>query len=120
MVVPDPLAEPIQSILNDLSRKIDNLPVEFRPPLEADLERLRAWALPLAKAKAEPWASPLADPSLNLPQERDELILGNAEGMFARTFHSSPVAQAITRLRDGLILDANASFTRMMGYGREE
>src|SRR5690606_34003970 len=39
---------------------------------------------------------------------------------FAKAFHASPDGLLITRLRDGLILEANTGLSRITGYGVEE
>ncbi len=46
--------------------------------------------------------------------------LRSSEARFSRIFHSSPDAILIVRQSDSLILDFNASFTRLLGYTREE
>ena len=43
-----------------------------------------------------------------------------ARGLFETAFHASPVASAITRLADGLILDVNERFAEFFGYTPEE
>ncbi|WP_069862301.1 bifunctional diguanylate cyclase/phosphodiesterase [Pseudomonas citronellolis] len=42
-----------------------------------------------------------------------------SEEKFAKAFHASPDGMLITRIRDGLLLEANEGFTRITGYGRE-
>jgi len=46
--------------------------------------------------------------------------LRSSEARFSRIFHSSPDAILIVRQSDSLILDFNTSFTRLLGYTREE
>ncbi|MFV2090513.1 MAG: PAS domain S-box protein, partial [Pseudomonadales bacterium] len=46
--------------------------------------------------------------------------LRSSEARFSRIFHSSPDAILIVRQTDSLILDFNASFTRLLGYSRED
>ncbi|MEJ2089343.1 MAG: PAS domain S-box protein, partial [Gammaproteobacteria bacterium] len=46
--------------------------------------------------------------------------LRSSEARFSRIFHSSPDAILIVRQADTLILDFNASFTRLLGYSRED
>ncbi len=46
--------------------------------------------------------------------------LRSSEARFSRIFHSSPDAILIVRQSDTLILDFNASFTRLLGYSRED
>ena len=43
-----------------------------------------------------------------------------SEARFSRIFHSSPDAILIVRKHDSLILDFNSSFTRLLGYSRED
>ena len=49
-----------------------------------------------------------------------ESMLRSSEEKFATTFHSSPDAILIIRASDTIILDLNTSFTRLLGYTREE
>ncbi|MDH4190076.1 MAG: PAS domain S-box protein [Betaproteobacteria bacterium] len=51
-------------------------------------------------------------------RKRAETALREREELFARTFHSNPVAMGIRRLRDDVILDVNASFEKALGYRR--
>lgn len=46
--------------------------------------------------------------------------LRSSEARFSRIFHSSPDAILIVRQSDTLIIDFNASFTRLLGYSRED
>jgi diguanylate cyclase (GGDEF)-like protein/PAS domain S-box-containing protein len=39
---------------------------------------------------------------------------------FSRVFHTSPDAILIIRFRDGTLIDFNTSFTRLLGYSREQ
>ncbi|WP_044871246.1 bifunctional diguanylate cyclase/phosphodiesterase [Pseudomonas sp. LFM046] len=43
-----------------------------------------------------------------------------SEEKFARAFHSSPDGLLITRIRDGLLMEANEGFTRITGYSSQE
>ena len=43
-----------------------------------------------------------------------------SEEKFAAAFHASPNLMAITRLADGSIVDINESYSRLLGYSREE
>ncbi|MBM7062242.1 EAL domain-containing protein [Pseudomonas sp. UL073] len=43
-----------------------------------------------------------------------------SEEKFARAFHASPDGMLITRLRDGLLIEANEGFTRITGYRPHE
>ena len=45
---------------------------------------------------------------------------GNSADRFSRIFHSSPDAILIVRQRDGIVLDFNEGFTRLLGYTREQ
>lgn len=40
--------------------------------------------------------------------------------LFARFFHASPVAMTLTRLADGIYVDANDAYARLVGIRREE
>jgi two-component system sensor histidine kinase/response regulator len=46
--------------------------------------------------------------------------LYQSEEKFTRIFAHSPVALSVTRLRDGVIMEINDSYTRFSGYTREE
>lgn len=46
--------------------------------------------------------------------------LRRSEERFSRAFHLSPILMLVTRLRDGLIINANDYFLRCMGLSREE
>jgi PAS domain S-box-containing protein len=42
------------------------------------------------------------------------------EAKFSAAFHASPDLMALTRLRDGVILEVNEAFSELLGYSREE
>ncbi len=52
--------------------------------------------------------------------ERKEETLRESEKRYRQTFHTSPDAINLNRLDDGLYIDSNAGFTRIMGYTPEE
>ncbi|SFP93210.1 PAS domain S-box-containing protein/diguanylate cyclase (GGDEF) domain-containing protein [Geopseudomonas sagittaria] len=54
----------------------------------------------------------------DLQQTRQQLH--SSEEKFAKVFHASPDALSITRLRDGLLLEANPGFTQITGYSPSE
>ncbi|MDK2980565.1 MAG: hypothetical protein PWQ55_912 [Chloroflexota bacterium] len=43
-----------------------------------------------------------------------------SENRFSQIFHDNPAPMLITQIKDGLIVDVNATFTELMGYTREE
>jgi PAS domain S-box-containing protein len=49
-----------------------------------------------------------------------ERAVRTSEEKFARVFHSSPDAISIIQESNGIFLDINEAFTRMMGYSRDE
>lgn len=49
-----------------------------------------------------------------------ERQLGESELRFRTAFHSSPVMQSILRFDDGTIVEINATFSKVLGYAREE
>jgi PAS domain S-box-containing protein len=49
-----------------------------------------------------------------------ESALRESEKRFATTFRASPMAIAISRLRDGHFVDVNAAFVKLYGYPRKE
>jgi len=56
----------------------------------------------------------------SLEAEASEKERRSLEERFSKAFHENPAAAAITRLRDGTIIDANANFLRAFGYTRDE
>jgi len=53
-------------------------------------------------------------------RRQHEEILRQSEEKFSTIFHASPDAIILSRLHDGLMLDVNASFTRITGFTAEE
>ncbi len=53
-------------------------------------------------------------------RERVEKALRASEEKFSKAFRVSPVPVAISRLRDGLLIDVNVGFEELTGYTREE
>jgi PAS domain S-box-containing protein len=53
-------------------------------------------------------------------QARAERELRESEEKFAAAFQASPDLMMITRLSDGLVLEINEGFTRLLGYARAE
>jgi PAS domain S-box-containing protein len=53
-------------------------------------------------------------------RKRDEEAVRRSEERFVTVFRTSPEAMIITRLADGLCLDANDAFLAQAGYAREE
>ena len=53
-------------------------------------------------------------------QSELEERLQKSEERFSKTFHSSPAALVISRLRDGLLLDVNRATLQLYGYEREQ
>jgi PAS domain S-box-containing protein len=53
-------------------------------------------------------------------RKRTEAALRESEELFSRAFHSSPAPLIITRLADGLFLNANDAFLRAFEYERAE
>ncbi|MET1077166.1 MAG: EAL domain-containing protein [Pseudomonas sp.] len=49
-----------------------------------------------------------------------QLRLQNSEERFAKAFYASPDGLLITRLRDGLLIEANQGFSRITGYSAEQ
>ncbi|HKX27283.1 MAG TPA: PAS domain S-box protein, partial [Blastocatellia bacterium] len=52
-------------------------------------------------------------------QEAEEALRAS-ERRFAQTFNASPIPISISTFAEGRFIDANESFTRVMGYSREE
>ena len=53
-------------------------------------------------------------------RNKADQALRESEEKFAAAFHASPNLIAITRLADGSIVDINESYSRLLGYSREE
>ncbi len=53
-------------------------------------------------------------------RKRGEAALLETEERFAKAFHANSAALAITRRRDGVFLDANASYLQLFGFERDE
>ncbi len=49
-----------------------------------------------------------------------EQALRDSETRFSIIFHSSPISIAITRLKDGQLIDVNAAWEKTTGYSRSE
>ena len=45
---------------------------------------------------------------------------GHQQALLVQILHNSPVAVALTRASDGVIVDVNAEWTRLTGYARNE
>jgi two-component system, cell cycle sensor histidine kinase and response regulator CckA len=57
----------------------------------------------------------------DVTEERQAVAaLRESEQRFQRSFHGSPVAQSITTVEDGLILEVNEAFHRLVGRTREQ
>lgn len=54
------------------------------------------------------------------PRKRAEEELRQSEERFSKVFRASPVGFVISRAADGLIIDANQAYLRMVEYTREE
>jgi diguanylate cyclase (GGDEF)-like protein/PAS domain S-box-containing protein len=55
-----------------------------------------------------------------IKREETETELDLSREKFAKAFQASPTAILITRISDGLIIDINDGFTKIMGYSRDE
>jgi len=53
-------------------------------------------------------------------QRRAEEILRQSEERFARAFRASPIAISITRATDGMVVDVNDAFRRLVGYEEDD
>jgi PAS domain S-box-containing protein len=53
-------------------------------------------------------------------REIEQLALRQREDRFAKAFIANPDGVIITRLKDGVIVDVNESFCRLLGYSRGE
>ncbi|MGB7969739.1 MAG: PAS domain S-box protein [Methanobacterium sp.] len=53
-------------------------------------------------------------------RKKSDEALNESEEKFSKAFHSNSAAMTVTRLNDGLIIDANESFETLFGYTHEE
>lgn len=53
-------------------------------------------------------------------RRRYERQYEQSEDRFHRAFYASPTAIGITRISDGIVLDANPAFEKLLGYSRDE
>ena len=53
-------------------------------------------------------------------RKRAEEAVRRSEEKFAKLFHASPVGIAVSGLRDGVLLEVNREFERLLGFGRAE
>ncbi len=53
-------------------------------------------------------------------RKKDQEALNESEEKFSKAFHSNSAAMTVTRLSDGMIIDANESFETLFGYTHEE
>jgi PAS domain S-box-containing protein len=51
---------------------------------------------------------------------RSQLALRQSEKRFTTIFENTPLTIGISRLRDGVFIEINSAFTRLLGYTREE
>ena len=58
--------------------------------------------------------------AIALARYRATEALRESEERFTKAFQASPVAMAISRFDDGLLLDVNEMWLKTMGYGRDE
>ncbi|MBK9992104.1 MAG: PAS domain S-box protein [Verrucomicrobia bacterium] len=65
-------------------------------------------------------ASALHVPEQRAAQRRAEAALRESEKKFSRAFHISPDSININRLEDGVYIDINEGFSKILGYTREE
>ncbi len=55
-----------------------------------------------------------------IKREETETELDLSRDKFAKAFQASPTAILITRISDGMIIDVNDGFTKIMGFSRDE
>jgi PAS domain S-box-containing protein len=84
--------------------------------LAAELENVKGWFYVLVTAMLLGW---WLDRYFSQIRGATEL-LQKSETRFATIFKDSPIAIAISRLRDGVFVDVNEVFTQLHGYSREE
>src|SRR5262249_10674271 len=91
---------------------------EFTVKRKSGEARLIAFsAEPLELRGAPCWLTIVRDIT---EQKQAEEALRESEERFAKSFLASPDALVISRLADGVILEANDSFVSLSGYNREE
>lgn len=85
-------------------------------PLAAKLENVKGWFYVLVTATLLGW---WLDRYFRQIRRATEL-LQKSETRFVSIFSDSPVAIAISRLRDGVFVDVNEAFIQLNGYRRDE
>ncbi len=53
-------------------------------------------------------------------QKKTEQALIESEETFSKVFHAAPNSIAITRIKDGVLLDVNESFCKLSGFSRDQ
>jgi PAS domain-containing protein len=53
-------------------------------------------------------------------RKRAEELLRKSEEKYIKTFQSNPVSVGLSRMSDGLIVEANKAMSKLLGYREEE
>ncbi|HXH63282.1 MAG TPA: PAS domain S-box protein, partial [Gemmatimonadales bacterium] len=80
---------------------------------------LEAWVAPVRDARGE-LAGAICVATDVTDRERSDAARRHSEERFTKAFRASPSPILITRLRDGLLVDANDTFFTTTGWTREE
>jgi two-component system, cell cycle sensor histidine kinase and response regulator CckA len=86
------------------------------PSLAATLETVKGWAYVVVTAVLFGWWLNRYFRDIR----RTTQLLQKSEARFSTIFSDSPVAIAITRVSDDILVDANEAFVQLYGYPREE
>ena len=86
---------------------------------DGTVRHLRAYAV----LTRDPDGKPLRMTGTNLDitaQKQAEEALRRSEALFSSAFRMSPAATILSRLQDGLCIDANEAYCRLVGFSRDE
>jgi len=79
------------------------------------------WSRASLKCDADGQPATLSGTSLDISAlKKAEEKLSQSEELFSKAFHTSPAGKTITRIADGMIINANESFFEMFGFKKDE
>ena len=103
------------SLLDKLSESLAHLPIEQKDQVNATLAKVKKSAADLISSFNEH-----PQPGEKQKTASEQTALKQSEEKFAKIFHFSPVAMAITHFPDGRFIDTNESHSRVTGFTRED
>jgi two-component system, cell cycle sensor histidine kinase and response regulator CckA len=108
------IASDLSYVLHQIFQKIE--PDEISATLEEEINDFKKMPANPANNTGD-YLDPVV--SVTLPQKA-KTALQESEERFRKAFHTSPDSISITRLKDGLYVDINDSFTQITGYSRND